>query len=88
MNEFYLAGIGFIDGIFLPVFYLLGLFLPPDMTGAFTGVTIIMSWVAFLHDTSIFPLYFIVTLDILFVSFLASLVMRFVRWLIDVIPFA
>lgn len=90
MNEFYLAGVGFIDGLFEPLFYFLTLFVPPDLTAspALDGIIEVMSWVGFLHDTSVFPLYFIATFDIFLLSFLASLVMRFVRWVVDVIPFA
>lgn len=88
MNDFYLNGVGFIDGIFLPLFYFLGLWVPGDPAGAFVGVAIVMSWVGLLHDTTIFPLHFIITFDLLILSFLASMVMRFLRWLVDVIPFA
>lgn len=88
MNEFYLSGIAFINAIFEPLYYFLELWVPPDITGSLDGVTTVMSWVGFLHDSSIFPLYFILTLDIFVVSFLASLVMRFLRWIMDIIPFA
>lgn len=88
MNNFYLSGIGFINAIFEPLYFFLGLWVPGDTTGAFVGVTLVMSWVGFLHDASLFPLHFIITLDLFFLSFLASLVMRFLRWLIEVIPFA
>lgn len=96
MNNFYLSGIGFLDGLFLPVFYFLGLWVPPDpeelsSLGVLDGLTIVMSWVGYLHDTSVFPLYFSLTLDLLVFSFLASLVLSFIRWVVgvagDIIPF-
>lgn len=93
MDNFYLSGVGFFDGLFLPLFYFLGLWVPPDpealqAQGIMDGFITVMAWVGFLHDTSIFPLYFILTFDLLLFSFLASLVMAFLRWLMDVIPFA
>lgn len=91
MNDLYLAGIGFIDSLFLPLFYLLGLavsWVDTDPTDALGWATEVFSWVAFLHNTSVFPLHLIATLDIFLFSGFVSLVMRLLRWIIDVIPFA
>lgn len=90
MNELYLSGIGFVDGIFLPLFYLLTLaatFVETDTSAALAGVSFLMGWVALLHNTDIFPLHFIATLDIFFFSGFVSLIMRLLRWIMDVLPF-
>lgn len=90
MSELYLSGTGFIESLFLPLLYLLGqvvTLIPTDLTGVFDGVTLVMSWVALLHNTDIFPLYLILTFDIFLFSGFVSLVMRLLRWIIDVIPF-
>lgn len=90
MNELYLSGIGFVDGIFLPLFYLLGLvtsFVTTDATTALSGLAIVISWILFLHNTDIFPAYLIATLDIFLFSGFVSLGMRLLRWIMDVLPF-
>lgn len=90
MNDLYLTGIGFIDGIFLPLFYILNFMLtlvPDDTTALFDFVLLLVSWVAFFHNTDIFPVFFFVTADILLLSFFVSLFMKLLRWIIDVIPF-
>lgn len=90
MDDLYLGGIGFIDGIFLPLFFLLNLALDwvaVDTTTALGWAVLVFSWVAFLHDTDIFPLHLIATLDVFVFSGFVSLIMRLLRWIIDVIPF-
>lgn len=93
MNNFYLSGIGFLDALFLPLFHFLGLWVPPDpevlaAAGVMDGIIQIMAWVGYLHDTSVFPLYFSLSLDVLALSFLASVVMSLMKWIMDIIPFA
>lgn len=93
MSNFYSSGIAFIDSIFLPLYYFLGLWIPPDpellaAAGVMDGVLVVMMWVGYLHDASVFPIYFSLTFDVLVFSFLASLVMSFLRWIMDVLPFA
>lgn len=90
MNDLYLSGIGFIDGVFLPLFYILDFALvlvPDDTTGLFDFAVLLASWVVFFHNTDIFPVFFFVTADILLLSFFVSLFMRLVRWIMSVIPF-
>lgn len=90
MNDLYLSGIGFIDAIFLPLFYIVNSFLvlvPDDTTALFDWAVIVVSWVAFFHNTDIFPAFFFITSDILVGSFFVSLFMQLVRWLMSVIPF-
>lgn len=90
MNDLYLNGIGFIDGIFLPLFHIINYFLllvPDDTTGLFDFAVIVASWVVFFHNSDIFPAFFFITSDILIGSFFVSLFMQLVRWLMSVIPF-
>ncbi len=93
MIEFYLAGLAWIDSLFQPLFFLLSFQVGSDsfdvaaIQSALGGVGTVMSWVGFLHNSDLFPVYFVVTLDIFILSFLVSIVMRFLRWIIDIIPF-
>lgn len=90
MDELYLGGIGFIDAIFLPLFYILTFlttFVATDLTGVLDGLVIVVAWLGFIHDPDIFPLYLTASLDILFFSWLVAGFLRLIFWIKNMIPF-
>jgi len=87
MIEMYLNICGVLAALFCPLYsFWTWITVAAVDTDALAGLVTFFSWVALFHDPNLFPLYVSLTLDIFILSFLVSLVMSFIRWIMDVIP--
>jgi hypothetical protein len=78
--------IALIDNAFFPVLTLLLSLQSISLSASPVPFQIVFAFIAFFHDSVIFPVWFSYTVDALIVAKISSWAISFIKWLADVIP--